>query len=706
MSQIISAGNGPRDRYWGLRDAWFSDLPDTEFFLPGLLPVGLTVLAAAPKIGKSYLAQQIADYMVGVAPLFGHARPRARTFALAVDLEGNERRTKQRLRQLLGATFDVGESIAKAAAEGEPFHDIWYEHSPTWGERPGVADKIAWLEDFLAKAEASGHRIGFVWIDTLRLFVGAKPRDMNAYDFDAVVFRKLDELAQRRGIAILAVHHTRKSSHDEPDKMERLSGSTGIAGSASCVWILERSRNSADGILTALPRDGEELEMPVRFSRGQWSFADDITTAQAKHTGNPRQLLDFLNDRGMATFTEIVDGTGIDSKTVGRIVRDLADAGEIECAARRWRIVPPQVPGFAGLRLVDSATEESPASSSSSDGQAPPVDGKSSGEDPDDWGRADALLDDDEDQADEPEANEPAGPTSRGNPAIPQLLDSIGQARAYAVPLIRADLRDQLPWSLAEDIWVGRHRWIAPDLERRSDAERYDVVILDRNAAYPSVMSSVPVASSTLTHTGDQPYDRTRAGLYLIRPPAADDYPPALGRYPEEDEALWVTTPHVDLLHKRGEVEILDSWTGKRTTALFTRFHDWARDRREQASPETAGDVKRHTNIAIRMLWPRGVNDDGERDNRGRIWRPDWWAAIVAEANVRHWVKAHNLAGLVALQNVDEVALAVPTDARLPLCVAPYEIGTGYGQVKVKARLPFAEWVANGHQATPRRKRG
>lgn len=681
--------------YWEYRDARYGDYPDVEFLIPGLLPVGLTVLVAPPKIGKSMLGMQVEHYLSAGVELFGY-RADAKYRCLVIDLEGNARRTRQRHWQLLprfpGNPATDGSELAEAA-----HGDNWYIHGNDldsgFVQTFGVKDRIAWLGSYLDSAASHGYRFKHVRIDTLRLFLGAKPREMNAYDYDAMVGRWLDELAQQRGISILVPHHTRKSSGSDEDWLERVSGSTGIAGSASCIWLLDRNRGRPEGVLRVAPRDDEESEVPVRFHNGRYSFADDLTSAQARHTGGPRAVLDFLNEHRTATFTELMMGTGLEKNQVGKIVGRLADSGEIESARGRWRIVPTGIGIHADLLDVIDEEETAagrppliPAKSSASSGSSSPEETPAAEK---------SAVDEGTDQQ---QATEPADPP-RGNPAITALCQSIEAARVYAVPLIAAELRGREPWVLADALQVGRHKWFTPELDDYDDS--WDVVLLDRNGSYPSVLSSVPVASSTLVHTGACGYDPDRAGMYLIQPePWVDGRPHPLGVAGWSRDPVWITAPHVELLAKLGRLPgILDSWTGRRCTTLFERFYRWAKEARESATPETATETKRQTNIAIRSLWLKGVKDDGTPDNKGRLWRPDWHTAILAESNVRHWVKVDRARYhgrlILAVTNTDEVALAIPADADLtPELVHPYVLGTGYGQVKVKDRQPFTAWRA------------
>lgn len=154
-----------------------------------------------------------------------------------------------------------------------------------------------------------------------------------------------------------------------------------------------------------------------------------------------------------------------------------------------------------------------------------------------------------------------------------------------------------------------------------------------------------------------------------------------------------MTTPHLELLEKLIRQEhftqpllIHDSFTGRANNSLLKPFYQAAKTTRAELI-EAAGDpyieYKRRLSIALRLLWPKG-----ERMNSPfwrPFWRPDWRLSMVAEASVRHWVTVcaavqggHTL---IALRNADEAVFWTP-DGTAP---ANYKVGTGFGQVKVKA---------------------
>ncbi len=118
-------------------------------------------------------------------------------------------------------------------------------------------------------------------------------------------------------------------------------------------------------------------------------------------------------------------------------------------------------------------------------------------------------------------------------------------------------------------------------------------------------------------------------------------------------------------------------------------------------------EAKRAMSRAVRSLHPVKA--------RSPFWRPDWHKSVLAQAAIRHWIKAYQAveqgAVLLSIGAVDEVAYAVPASAEDPkLWVPPgYRMGDGYGEVKHKevlvdgekimAPVTVEEWAKRGRGA-------
>jgi hypothetical protein len=139
-------------------------------------------------------------------------------------------------------------------------------------------------------------------------------------------------------------------------------------------------------------------------------------------------------------------------------------------------------------------------------------------------------------------------------------------------------------------------------------------------------------------------------------------------------------------------VDVVDSWTGRRNTALFEGVLQVDQDRtRADQRPRARSKPSSAMSRAVRSLHPRSRS--APRSGAPTGTRPFW-----PRQRLRHWIKAYQAAharGRVSRRScsrsaaVDEVAFAVPAGVDDPLLWVPpgYRLGAGYGEVKHKELL-------------------
>jgi len=146
----------------------------------------------------------------------------------------------------------------------EAFNDAWLE--TTWDHNP------AFLKSFLR--ENPQYKV--VIIDTLQQF--ARISDIKDYTETVNALGILKRTADELGIAIIAIHHTRKGTdHGTGDWMDGGLGSIGINATADCTITLTRKRESSEGFLRATGRDIEETHWTLKWDKELclWSKVGD-----------------------------------------------------------------------------------------------------------------------------------------------------------------------------------------------------------------------------------------------------------------------------------------------------------------------------------------------------------------------------------------------------------------------------------------------
>ena len=235
---IVPEGGDPGvfDARWLLAE----EFPPIRWVVPDVLPEGVTILAGKPKLGKSWLAM---DLCLGVAQggaLLGTKRVEGGP-CLYLALEDSPRRLQRRLRGLVESdgVADGGEY----APEGFEFPTAW----PRIGE--GCEERLrAWLES------RPGARL--VVVDTLKKVRPKADVRKGLYDADYEALEPLLPLAAEFGVAVVVVHHTRKTPGADP--LEEVSGSYGLSGRVDGALVMKRERSSPDAFLHVTGRDVEE----------------------------------------------------------------------------------------------------------------------------------------------------------------------------------------------------------------------------------------------------------------------------------------------------------------------------------------------------------------------------------------------------------------------------------------------------------------
>lgn len=237
-----------------------TNYPPVTWAIDGILPTGLALLGGPPKAAKSLVAL---DMALGVAA-GGRAMSeltcrQGSVLYLSLDNDA-ERRLSARAKYLLAGMepgelpiefhvdFPVGDSAIKACQE-------WYDDERDDGHRPLLV-----VVDTLGKVEPN--------------FEGGGQD--NAYLASTHVLSRWSKFATDNDVAVLAVHHDRKSGDE--DWLNRFTGSRGITATAQTLMMLEHKRGEPNGMLRIAGRDIETDDLELRRMGWSWVCIDRPTT--------------------------------------------------------------------------------------------------------------------------------------------------------------------------------------------------------------------------------------------------------------------------------------------------------------------------------------------------------------------------------------------------------------------------------------------
>jgi DNA-binding Lrp family transcriptional regulator len=179
-----------------------------------------------------------------------------------------------------------------------------------------------------------------VIVDVFARIRGRSGPQSSAYANDYGPMSVLKALADKHGVAILVVHHTRKA--DAEDFLDVISGTQGLAGAADCIVVLKRSRGTADGVLHVTGRDVEEAEYALTFSPelGAWQMLDG--PAADYSLGDTRQrILRYVREHAAATPKQVADALGINYETAKKTCRRMSDDGQLDTDGSGTYFPPP-----------------------------------------------------------------------------------------------------------------------------------------------------------------------------------------------------------------------------------------------------------------------------------------------------------------------------------------------------------------------------
>ena len=213
----------------------------------GMIPAGLTVLAGAPKRGKSWLALMLALCVAAGEPFLGAQTTQGDV--LYLDLESKQYRVQARLSKLI---------------VGRAPESLYITHESDRLDAGLVEQLAMWCEDV-------PHPV-LIIIDTMGRVKSGARRGENAYEGDTRILGDLQRFALQRNLAVVCIHHLKKDPGGNIDWFERISGSMGITGACDSVLGLVGKRGEENSTLNVSSRDFENAELIIGFKDGRWSL--------------------------------------------------------------------------------------------------------------------------------------------------------------------------------------------------------------------------------------------------------------------------------------------------------------------------------------------------------------------------------------------------------------------------------------------------
>ena len=252
------------------------------FVVDALLPTGLSVLAGASKIGKSFMALDIAFGVAGGFPVLGGMVSETGN-VLYLALEDTSTRLRGRL-----------DSLAPDRGEW-PWDSLTiYSMDMMVGLQPGYVMSM-WAE------AVENPRL--VIIDTITRFGGLGER--SGYQAEVQWMSKFHDFASKHDIALLGLTHTNQMKMEEGDDwFNKISGTTGIIGTADNVMLLDVPRGETEGMLRIEGRDMDPTEHAVKKVGPWWQQTSQV---RGKRGDLSVAIADFVIQQGETTTAAVAE---------------------------------------------------------------------------------------------------------------------------------------------------------------------------------------------------------------------------------------------------------------------------------------------------------------------------------------------------------------------------------------------------------------
>ena len=184
--------------------------------IDGLLYSGAYLFVGAPKVGKSFLMAQLAYHVSTGQKLWDYDVNQGTVLYLALEDD------YQRLQARMSRMFGVGGAANLRFA--------------VYAKQLGAG-----LDEQLEKFVREHPDTRLIIIDTLQKIREAGG-DAYSYANDYEIIGRMKQFADKKGVCVLLVHHTRKQLTG--DKFEMISGTNGLLGCADGAFLLQKEKHT------------------------------------------------------------------------------------------------------------------------------------------------------------------------------------------------------------------------------------------------------------------------------------------------------------------------------------------------------------------------------------------------------------------------------------------------------------------------------
>jgi hypothetical protein len=280
--------------------------PPLRWIVPKFLPEGQTLLVGRPKVGKSFMALDVAIAVASGGECLGQKCEQGDV--LAFFLEDTERRLQRRMTAMVGVHRGDWPKRLQYAFE--------------WDRRSDGS--LSLMREWIETSENPR----LVIIDVLQKIRGmGGGKEMSAYSADYDALQGLQKIAGHSELSILVLHHQRKAGAD--DLFDTVSGTLGLTGAADSVLILGKDQHGT--FLSGRGRDLEEFSVAVRQDEKNLRWHVLGPAGEVNISSERAAIIVALRNAGRAmNIHDIARAVQNKPDNVKKLLADMHYAGQVE----------------------------------------------------------------------------------------------------------------------------------------------------------------------------------------------------------------------------------------------------------------------------------------------------------------------------------------------------------------------------------------
>lgn len=286
-----------------------TEYPPLRELVPGMLAEGLSFLVGRPKVGKSWLAMQLAYSVMTGGMIFGQNVEKGKVLYFALEDSGRRLQKRMMLQQ-----WPMGEGVD-------------YMLFDEFQNKIGALNNPESNQLLLKYIQRNQYRL--VIVDTFsRSILG----DQLKADEMTAALGPLQHYAVSAGVSILIVDHMPKNvSQSSYDAIGSIFGSVAKAGVADSSWAIYReSGKEGRTILVVTGREIEDKSLQLTFDKEFYYWRCEGVLSEVRVTRKRQELLDLLSEIGPARAIDIAHALDKDYGFIHRELRNLINNNQVE----------------------------------------------------------------------------------------------------------------------------------------------------------------------------------------------------------------------------------------------------------------------------------------------------------------------------------------------------------------------------------------